>query len=217
MGVGKRIVAAALSLFGVMSLGSVAYADAEDSHSVAYNVLSFRFLELSLTDGESAAVDFTVVRQGDAAEVAGGTLYYATSLPNDKVVVAVSKLPDSGADLGVFVSNGIGVPTPCISVGTKVTGAPVTLALGGVANNYVGADPVREPVALDTVGSSPALITGIGNCGNPVSVSAAYASIYYVLDAKNLDPTWTPTAAGSYVERPDTDSVTVTYTLKATS
>lgn len=231
-GAGGKIIRAVAVFAMVLSGASFASAADSGSHSVAYSVVSFRFLELGLTNGggcpvdgatptgatiapttafatgagEGCAVKFPTVRRGDVVEAAGGNLYYATTLSGDKVEVSIDTDTTNGVVLGVYVDGALLAGDPCGGgdAGTASFGATNRTL---VANGTAAETPVvRSPVDLSSVATE--LITGISNCGAGDTASAAVASIKYVLDAQNASVSASPADSFSAVK-------VVTYTLKA--
>lgn len=224
MRLGKRLIAGGLVVMASLSVAGVASADPADSHSVAYEILSFRYL------AAGGAVAFSTVRQGDVVLKSGGNLSYATTLGDDKVEVTLDANIGDGTTLGAQVIGSIAPGNPCVAAGTpQFATATVALRTGGEAATETFTLPPTEsgspsetltasvftplPLSLST---PQYIITGINNCG--VTASPAVASIVYILDTSGstLSPSGAATAlaGGEYESNTEEDS-TVTFTLKA--
>lgn len=153
---------------------------------------------------KGCAATFPAMRRGDISEVSGGLLYYATTLPNDKIEVALDSDMLNDLVLGVYVADTLATGAPCVSVGSTMTGAARTIVSGGATQETIVA-----PVVLSST-TPKALITGIGNCGG--TGTPATASINYVLDAAGATP-----EADQSADETVSAIKQVTYTLKAGS
>lgn len=123
----------------------------EVSHSVQYEIMSFRAISLSST----ATVDFGNVRQGHSAIVAGPVLYYATTWASDAITVSINS--DTAQD--VFLKMSVGEPSGPSSV------TPAATADGGPACDGAASD-AGTPLGTVTLSTASVnLISGITDCG----------------------------------------------------
>lgn len=220
MGVGKKFLAGVM-VASIPLLGSgMAFATEPDtSHSVAYSILSFRFITVG-----TATADFETVRQGDIVPVNGGSIGYATTMTSDKIEVELDSDLTNGLVLGINVVDLTAPGGACVDKGTPQTATPaIALRTGGVTwqAGEPLADVTYEPVRLSKT-APKILISNITNCGDS-GASQPTASIQYILDTSDtvtnatpLQPTSGPDTIGNgqYTAGVLETSI-VTFTLKA--
>lgn len=159
---------------------------ADTSHTLTYEVLSFRAISLSST----GVVAIGYVRQGSFATKDGPTLLYATTWAGDKITVELSSDTPGESDVAGDLVLYISATTPSVS-------ALVTCDENGVG--IPGGSVVLDSTATD-------LITSISDCGLDSANKWVEADIDFRLDA---------TAAIADVDYTGAQTKTVTYTIDA--
>lgn len=186
----RKVWTGVLVLLTVVVGGGLASAAGNDpadtSHTLTYEVLSFRAISLSST----GAVDIGYVRQGSVGTANGPTLLYATTWAGDKITADLSSATPGDSDVAGDLVLYISASTPTVSTG-------VVCDTGGIGS------PAGS-VILDSAGVD--LITAISDCGLDTTGAWVESQLRFRLDA---------TAAVADVDYTGAQTKTVTYTIDA--